>query len=101
MMVISKWISENTPVITCIQGTSASRYARSQRTEPNANEAEREVHDFRCKLTTCGCQELHARGYQPGRLMHVQAGTKYIGTKKAKKLRNVPQQIMLSSAITG
>ena len=33
----------------------------------DANEADREVHEFRRKLTTCKCQELHARGYQPGR----------------------------------
>ena len=40
------------------------------RIEQNANEADREVHEFRFKLT-CTCQELHARGYQPGRRMHV------------------------------
>ena len=35
-------------------------YARSRgRTEQNANKADRDVHDFRCKLTTCNCQELH------------------------------------------
>ena len=26
----------------------------------NVNEAARELHDFRCKLTTCRCQELYA-----------------------------------------
>ena len=35
------------------------------------NEADRVVHDFRCKLTTCKCQELHAPRKQPGRRMHV------------------------------
>ena len=39
--------------------------------EQNVNEADREVHDFRCKLTTCKCQELHAPRKQPGRRMHV------------------------------
>ena len=34
-------------------GNSAARYARSQaRIEQIANQADREVHDFRCKLTT-------------------------------------------------
>ena len=28
------------------------------RIEQNANETDREVHHFRCKLTTCKCQEL-------------------------------------------
>ena len=45
---------------------------RSQgRMEQNANEADRDVHDLRCKPTTCKCQELHAPGEQPGRRMHV------------------------------
>ena len=45
--------------------TSAARYRRSQEgipVEQNANEADREVHDFRCILTTCKCQELHGPG---------------------------------------
>ena len=41
------------------------------RIEQTANEAVREIHDFRCKLTSCKCQELHAPGKQPGRRMHV------------------------------
>ena len=40
--------------------------------EQNANEADREVHDFRCKMTPCKIQELHAPGKQPARRMHVQ-----------------------------
>ena len=53
----------------------AARCARSRRTEQNTNEADREVYNFWCKPTTCKCQELHARGHQPGRRMHV-PGTK-------------------------
>ena len=49
------------------RAASAAHYARSQAIEQNVNEADREVHEFRCKLTTCKCQELNARGYQPGR----------------------------------
>ena len=44
---------------------------------------------------TCKRQELHARGNQPGRRMHV------AGTKKAKEFRTVPQQAIFWSAITG
>ena len=45
------------------RAATAARYARSQgRIEQNANEADREVHDFWCKLMTCTCQELHAPG---------------------------------------
>ena len=39
--------------------------------EQNANGADREVHDFRCKLATCKGQDLHAPGKQPGSRMHV------------------------------
>ena len=39
--------------------------------EQNANEADSEVRDFRCKLMTCKCQELHARGYQRERRMYM------------------------------
>ena len=39
--------------------------------EQNANEADSEVRDFRCKLTTCKCQELHARGDQRERRMYM------------------------------
>ena len=39
----------------------AARYALSQgRKERDADEAGREVHVFRCKLTTCKCQELYS-----------------------------------------
>ena len=31
------------------------------------NEANREVHGFRCKLATCRCQELSGSRKQPGR----------------------------------
>ena len=46
------------------RAASAVRYARSQgRVEQNANKgADREVHEFRYKITTCKCQELHAPG---------------------------------------
>ena len=41
------------------RAASAARCARSQgRIEQNSNKADRDVHDFRCKLTTCKCQEL-------------------------------------------
>ena len=54
------------------RSASAARYARSQEiVEQNAYEADRDVHDFRCKLTTCKRQELHAPGQQPGRRMHI------------------------------
>ena len=55
------------------------------RIEQNADEADREVHDFRCKLTTCNRQELHAPRKQPGRRMHV--CTKYI--EKGRRERAV------------
>ena len=68
------------------RAASAAHYARSQAIEQNANEADREVHEFRCKLMTCKFQNLHARGYQPGRRImypHV-PGAKCTYTKRAK-----------------
>ena len=43
------------------------------------------VYAFRCKLNDLEvCQELHARGYQPGRRMHpLILGTEYM--RRAKK----------------
>ena len=59
--------------------------ARSHgRIKLHVNEAAGEVHNFRCKLTTCKCQELHAPGKQPGRRMH--ASYKYVpGTKQKEE----------------
>ena len=45
-----------------------------------ANEAGREVHDFRCKLTTCKCQELHA----PGKQSWPRACTQYVERAERK-----------------
>ena len=63
-----------------------------------------EVHDFRCRLTTCKCQELHARGYRPVRRMHVLVpGKKYVYIRIRRKQINfskVPRQRISSSAIT-
>ena len=54
------------------RAASAARYARAQGgIEQNEKEADREVHDFRFKLTTSKCQDLHAPIKQPGRRMHV------------------------------
>lgn len=51
---------------------AALAHNRSQgRTEQNASEADREIHDFRCKLTTRQFQELHAPRTQPGSSMHI------------------------------
>ena len=73
------------------RASSAARYARSQgRIARNANEADREVHGSRCKLTTCKCQELHARGYQPDAVCMYLARNIY--TKKAKKFRKFPNK---------
>ena len=45
------------------RAASAARCSRSQgRPEKNANEADRKVHDCRCKVSICKCQELHAPG---------------------------------------
>ena len=60
------------------RAASAAHYARSQAIQQNANKADREVHELRCKLTTCKFQELHARAYQPGRrIMYRHACTWY------------------------
>ena len=54
---------------------SAARYARSHgRIEQKADDADREVHDFRCKLTTCKWRE--APEQQPGRRMHARKLTR-------------------------
>ena len=59
-----------------------------------------EVHDFRCKLTTCKCQALPC-SRNTTRMPHActwyEMYTRY--TKKAKKFRKVPRQIIFSSAI--
>ena len=50
----------------------AYKALRSQgKIEQNANEADNEVCDLRCKLTSSKCQELHGPRKQPGRHMHV------------------------------
>ena len=66
----------------------------TRKNRTNCDEADREAYEFRCKLTTCKCQELHVPGYQPGRRMQYLARKVY--AKKAKKFRNVPQQIISS-----
>ena len=38
------------------------------------NEADREVNGFRCKLTTCKCQELHGPRRQHGHRIHGRNG---------------------------
>ena len=62
----------NTVEVSGIQGASlrgrlpppATR-AHKQEHEVRMNEADRVVHDFRCKLTTCKCQKLHVLGKNP------------------------------------
>ena len=50
------------------RAASAARYARSRgRMEQLATKTDRDVHDFRCKSTTCECRELHAPRKQSGR----------------------------------
>ena len=51
----------------------AARSPRSQGriVKPRANKSDREVHDKRCKLTTCNCKDFHAAGKQPRRRVHV------------------------------
>ena len=55
---------------------------RKNRNETRINGADREVHDFGCKLTTFKCQELHAPGKQPARRMHARNTPKEDGEKE-------------------
>ena len=50
---------------------SAAGHVRSK-----CDESDSEVHEFRCKLTTCKCEEPHAPGYQPGRRIIVRTASK-------------------------
>ena len=57
-----------TAVGSCMALRSADGFRRLLRSltrnnlEQNVNAADRKVHDFRCELTACKCQELHAPG---------------------------------------
>ena len=65
------------------RAASAARYARSQgRIEQNANKANRDVLDFRCKLTTCKWQALPC-SMKTTRTSH--ACTKYIEQRAERK----------------
>ena len=55
-----------------LQGASLrGRLPSSATLAHNANGADTEVHDFRRKLTTCKCQELHGSRQQSGYRLHV------------------------------